>query len=496
MTHTTNIAVLPVWFRTAIIASVMLALCSCQAPLSSSIEQIEDLQLASSGEEPKLAVCLVANDEANETVQLQQPALVAGPQTDTTSEQPALPAPPREASLPRALTPVAFNEPEDSPSDTVLPRVAQACPPAGCDATCEQAACNSGGCDSQSCETESCNPETCNTETCTGGTCLGGCSQGASCPVGSPCGCAGCAVRGPLDEYLCDGGDCGQEVGVRQDWTIEGLNQEDTVAHYDTVGGCVLVVPSNRVCIYAPRFAAVRRVVNASESLQRELINVLEDDMVLGVADARDEPATSLQQLPPVVGIGQDPASLLINRQQAGELEGRIVVREIKDLIKPYCNLQVVKLGIHDNAEKPWLAKATLSALTWTGDQAPQVTIEAKAASVLVGSVAPGVAYCTAGGKPCLRLIKLASCDHAQPGDEIGFTLRFDNIGTQEIGNVTIVDNLSTRLAYVPDSAEASVEADFSTTENSSGSLILRWEIKEPVKAGEGGVLQFRVKVL
>jgi len=303
-------------------------------------------------------------------------------------------------------------------------------------------------------------------------------------------------VRGPLDEYLCDGGDCGQEVGVRRDWTIEGLNQEDTVAHYDTVGGCVLVAPSNRVCIYAPRFAAVRRVVNASESLQRELINVLEDDMVLGVADARDEPATSLQQLPPVVGIGQDPASLLINRQQAGELEGRIVVREIKNLLKPYCNLQVIKLGIHDNAEKPWLAKATLSALTWTGDQAPQVTIEAKAASVLTGSLAPGVTYCTAGGKPCLRLIKLASTDHAQPGDEIGFTLRFDNVGSQEIGNVTIVDNLSTRLAYVPDSAEASVEADFSTSENEAGSLILRWEIKEPVKAGEGGVLQFRVKVL
>ena len=64
------------------------------------------------------------------------------------------------------------------------------------------------------------------------------------------------------DEYLCDGGDFGLPAAVRADWTVDGLEQEDAIAHYDTLDGRVVVTPSNRVCVYAPRFAAVRRVEN------------------------------------------------------------------------------------------------------------------------------------------------------------------------------------------------------------------------------------------
>ena len=74
--------------------------------------------------------------------------------------------------------------------------------------------------------------------------------------------CAACDFIGPPDEYICDGGDDGLPVGVRADWRVDGLEQEDTVAHYDTLDGRVVVQPSNRVCIYAPRFAAVRRAMN------------------------------------------------------------------------------------------------------------------------------------------------------------------------------------------------------------------------------------------
>ena len=63
------------------------------------------------------------------------------------------------------------------------------------------------------------------------------------------------------------------------------------------------------------------------------------------------------------------------------------------------------------------------------------------------------------------------------------------------IGNVTIADNLTTRFEYVPDSAKSSVDADFITQSNDAGSLVLRWEIKDPVKPGDGGVLRFKVKV-
>jgi uncharacterized repeat protein (TIGR01451 family) len=81
------------------------------------------------------------------------------------------------------------------------------------------------------------------------------------------------------------------------------------------------------------------------------------------------------------------------------------------------------------------------------------------------------------------------------PGEEVEFVLRFDNIGDQVIGNVTIVDNLSTRLEYIAGSAQSSVDARFVTEPNAAGSTILRWEITNPVKPREGGLLRFRARV-
>ena len=56
---------------------------------------------------------------------------------------------------------------------------------------------------------------------------------------------------------------------------------------------------------------------------------------------------------------------------------------------------------------------------------------------------------------PRLRVIKVASTPLAEPGDEVSFTIRFDNVGNQPIGSVQIVDSLTTRLEYVPNSASA-----------------------------------------
>ena len=89
----------------------------------------------------------------------------------------------------------------------------------------------------------------------------------------------------------------------------------------------------------------------------------------------------------------------------------------------------------------------------------------------------------------------MASTSNALPGEEVEFTLRFDNIGDQVIGNVTIIDNLATRLEYVPDTAKSTVDAQFMTKPNDGGSTILRWEITPPIKPGEGGILQFKARV-
>jgi uncharacterized repeat protein (TIGR01451 family) len=146
--------------------------------------------------------------------------------------------------------------------------------------------------------------------------------------------------------------------------------------------------------------------------------------------------------------------------------------------------------------ETPRLAAATKSAITWTGVQAPQVVINNKKAQEIDGLRQVGIIYqADEPDNPRLRLVKLASCGHALPGEEVEFTLRFDNIGDQVIGNVTIVDNLSTRLEYIAGSAVSSVDANFITEPNPAGSTILRWEIQDPVEPSEGGVLRFRTRV-
>jgi uncharacterized repeat protein (TIGR01451 family) len=98
-------------------------------------------------------------------------------------------------------------------------------------------------------------------------------------------------------------------------------------------------------------------------------------------------------------------------------------------------------------------------------------------------------------GNPKLRVIKLASTPDALPGEEVWFTIRFDNIGNQTIGNVTIIDSLTTRLQYVEGSAQCSREASFYTQPNEGESLVVRCELAKPLEVGKGGLIRFCCKV-
>jgi uncharacterized repeat protein (TIGR01451 family) len=318
--------------------------------------------------------------------------------------------------------------------------------------------------------------------------------QCCPCP-GSPTDPYGPLV-GPGDEYICDGGDFISPAGVRADWTIDGLEQEDAIGHYDTLQGELFVVPSNRVCIYAPRFAAIRRLVQPIVHEQPVFVNATYDEEAPMKAGEAQLVASSLQRHAPAIDIGQRPPSLLRGRQQAGGLENLQATMVAYQSISPAVVLEVIRTGEVSNAEKPLIERAVESAIALTGVQAPQVLINVKQAHAMVGTQQVGIIYQSdEPNHPRLRLLKLASCGNALPGEEIEFTLRYDNIGDQIMGNVTIVDNLSTRFEYIPESAKSSVDAQFITQPNEGESLILRWEIKDPVKPGEGGVLRFRVRV-
>ncbi len=307
----------------------------------------------------------------------------------------------------------------------------------------------------------------------------------------------GIARPWPPDEYLFDGGDREAPATVDPDWHVRGLYPEDTVAHFDTLDGRTLVEPSNRVQIYAPRFGAVRQVVGmvAGEQAHRAA-GVVQPEHLAGPT-MRQSVGVGSQYYQAAGEIGQRPLGIYESWQGDGVVSEALGPLAFQDQLLPYENLAIIRRGVMEAAEMAWLAQGVEAANAWETTQAVQIILDHQAAIAEVQTEALQDVFTvtTPEGRPRLRVVKIASEHFAKPGEEVAFTIRFDNVGNEVIGNVTILDNLTGRLEYIPDSAQCSLEADFFTEPNEAGSVVVRAEIIDPLEAGEGGVLRFRCRV-
>jgi uncharacterized repeat protein (TIGR01451 family) len=324
------------------------------------------------------------------------------------------------------------------------------------------------------------------------------CYQGhplPNCPQ-TPWAPPGIAGPWPHDEYLQDGGDEYVQVNLGAQGEIRGLELEDTVAIYDTKDGRTKICASNKVCLYAPRFAAVRQVTNLIENLQQ--------DQPIGVAKPimphqglEDAPATALVQPIRLQGsvVTRHPSIERRNETDAPAVS-LLPVLGIEGGFAIYENLLVMKRGTFEESEKSRLLEAIDAAIVWTHNAAVQVTLDGKQAVDVTGDQRAQATYrYDEPNSPCLRIVKIASKKTAKPGEIVEFTLRFDNLGDQVIKKVVIVDNLTTRLEYVPTTAQSSRRADFTTETNEGDSLVLRWDFADPLPPGEGGLVRFHCKV-
>jgi len=299
------------------------------------------------------------------------------------------------------------------------------------------------------------------------------------------------------DEYICDGGDMKLSVYLDKRLHPSGLDQEDTVGHFKTEDGRRVVEPSTRVCIYAPRFAAVRQVrrlavnehsagIGLSARIAGPVLSQSQDvaiDLHQPLAPTQSSSATKLHEH------GGHDAPIAAR--------GIVALLELNRDLMPFENLMFVREGRMLHSEKPRFALSVQNAITWTGDIAVEAVLDGTPAVEAAGVTGLQGAheYVSPEGKPQLRIVKLADTDNAHPGDEIQFTLRFDNIGNQTIKEVVLLDNLATRLEYVEESAESTLKAKFSTELNDGESLMLKWELEEPLEVGKGGVIRFKCKL-
>ena len=316
---------------------------------------------------------------------------------------------------------------------------------------------------------------------------------------GAPAGMSwmpdGIAPPWPKDEFICDGGDLNHDVYVKDDWTVVGLDQEDTVAHYDTLDGRTEVSASNCVCIYAPRFAAVRQVTSPILHEGHERIADVAKPVKLNVHEEQRGPNTAVQPEMVVAQLGLDSAPSFRDRTRTIGFEQATRLVLAADAFLPHEDLLFIQRGEFDNHEKARLAERVAAAVVWTDNKAVQVIIDGKPAVEGRGLAKPQetLVY-EMEGRPCLRICKIADKSEARPGEIIRFTLRFDNVGDQPIGNVTIIDHLMPRLEFVAGTAESSVAAEFKTEEKPGESLVLRWEVTEPLKVNEGGIIRFQAR--
>ena len=306
----------------------------------------------------------------------------------------------------------------------------------------------------------------------------------------------GIAGPWPQDEYICDGGDRDRPVKIGADWIVKGLHMEDTIAHYDTLEGETMVASSNRVCVYAPRFGSVRLVLGVDSFEGKDSLIQHNIPVKIAVEEERLLANTTLQQLQTIRAIGAKRPSTQQGNSPGLLLANEVGIIEAEGGFKPFENFRILRDGQYELTESLKLSEQTEAATVWTLDKGVQVVIDGTPAEVATGDARAQATFSVDHeSNPGLRIVKVASACAAKPGEIVEFTLRFDNVGNEPLGNVTIMDNLTTRLEYVEESQTASLQSKFITQVNQGDSLILRWEVLDPIAAGDGGTVRFKCRV-
>lgn len=297
------------------------------------------------------------------------------------------------------------------------------------------------------------------------------------------------------DEYLCDGGDREYPIHYQDDQML-GLDSEDAAVEYRDELGNRHVKPTNRVCVYSPRFAAVSSITQSMEDVGggRPMQSIVAQ---IGVGLANREGTFAQHQ--------RDGSERLVTRVRGSGLTTGAAADVVDQPIAPHGHIHTttpvldfafLRTGMMKQAEEARLAESIQSAVVWSRAQNPVITAKSEQAIELKSEfkqhelVGREIRF-----KGKLRIVKTADKKIAEPGDIVKFSIRYDNIGNGEVRDVVIVDNLTPRLEYIDDSATCDRAGVLEVEDNGEGSVILRWVLDEPLRGRSGGVVTFEVRV-
>jgi uncharacterized repeat protein (TIGR01451 family) len=312
------------------------------------------------------------------------------------------------------------------------------------------------------------------------------------------------------EECLTDGGDRGKPVHLDSLGQLQGLDPSDTVAEFKDSAGRRKLVVSNEVCLCVPRFLLVRQLVPLSvhdgvtgtfrmDGRDR----FVQLDRQEGTRRTRqvDETPTMRSRQRLNANIVVTPQIRLQDIQELNAIDMvlgkavyigtdqlRMLTEEERTRLK-----RQMELAIRLNQQIGTGGVMAPSGTKAIGriDGLGQVTsqVELREVSCLCMQEPPQLP------EQPLHICKWASTDSAQIGDVVTFFIRYSNLGGKPIKDIAISDSLTGRLEYVPGTAKSDREAVFVTQDNDAGSVILRWEVRDPLPGGQRGVVSFQARV-
>lgn len=332
----------------------------------------------------------------------------------------------------------------------------------------------------------------------------------ASCPFTGPNG-ARCAlpcgpVRGatpppsrpwlPRDEFICDGGDHAEPVHFGGDGGLRGIDPRDAVLQFRDDRRPRLL-PTNVICIYAPRFAEVRVSVGPNEALTVEAPRGAEIWERQATAEARQDARRLVQN---------QGAEAARHRARASGLAGRVFAGEHAELrvlsgfdntinIAGFLKLQGTEQARHREKAGGLREKTHLLGIKTAEGTVIKGIVQGAGQTVMTWPARETVGIEVPPNRPGMAVVKRVSTDEAEQGDTVTFVIQFRNMGNTPIRAVSIIDSLLPRLGYVAGSAQGPKGTVFTAEENRAGSTELRWDLPGTIAPGAEGYVSFQAVV-
>lgn len=322
---------------------------------------------------------------------------------------------------------------------------------------------------------------------------------GTDCP---PAVCLTCEAPPPLvGPYLvCDGGDAckpAQAVGADQ---LRNLTAGDTVARFRPADEMpdateVRLVASNCACVFAPRFGAVREVTRPLEDARPEGPRGLSLDAGVELEEVLQPVCGKTQNLALEAARKALPGVAVQERLGPLAVDQGDLPREDDGVEGPVARVADQTPELERLRQRPLVQVGFDVPIAWTCIKAANVLVNDQAAEVVAVHRGTATLRFEEPGRAELTLCKRAGSDTARPGEELDFTIFMLNSGDRPLTAVVLADALPARLRYIPDSAAASVPADFVTETGDDGSVVLTWRLQETLRPGESGFVRFRTIV-